>query len=478
MTGYEINDRVGGAAARASVALDPSLKRVAIVGAGVSGLGAAYSLQQSARVHVTLYEKAPTFGGHAHTVDVTLPGLDGGLVTAGVDTGFLVYNERTYPKLIRLLGELGVPTARSDMSFSVQAPAGLRGSTSRLEWSGSSLSTVFAQRRNMASPSFWWMLIEILRFNRLATALAVSGEGDALNEPVGDFLARNKFGEAFREGYLLPMIGCIWSCPLEQMLRFPIATLIRFCHNHGLLQVNDRPAWHTVAGGSRRYVDAILRQIRDARPKAEVTAVRRSDSGVWITVDGAEERFDAVVMACHAPQALRLLGADATSAERQTLGAMRTQPNLAVLHTDSRMMPQARPAWAAWNFERAKVSPADPQESQTVCLHYWLNKLQPLPFRDTVLVSLNPLRSIDEQTVLGRYQWEHPVFDAAAISAQRRLPELQGQRATWFCGAWCGYGFHEDGLSAGVAAAESLLASLDRASRGGSMQNDSVGQAA
>jgi predicted NAD/FAD-binding protein len=441
-------------------------RRVAVVGAGISGLGAARLLAREPGLRVTLFEKASTFGGHAHTVDLTLPGADGRPVTHGVDTGFLVFNERTYPQLIALFAELGVRTARSDMSFSVQAPGGLDGHSSRLEWNGSTLDTVFAQRRNLVSPRFLWMLREILRFNRLATGLAVGGQALQMAEPLGEFLDRHRFGAAFREGYLLPMIGCIWSCPLEQMLRFPVATLIRFCHNHGLLQVEDRPAWHTVDGGSRHYVKAIVDTLEDARAGVPVLGVRRHADGVTVRTAAGTEAFDAVVFACHAPQALALLGDGATPRERSVLGALRTQPNVAVLHTDRRLMPRAPRAWAAWNFERAEPGRAAEADRHAVCLHYWLNRLQPLPFAEPVIVSLNPLREPDPALTFGRFDWEHPVFDAAAIQAQAALGDLQGRERTWFCGAWCGYGFHEDGLSAGLAAARGVAAHFAQAGLG------------
>ena len=440
-----------------------SPRRVAVIGGGIAGLGAAWFLQRDPGVRVTLFEKAASFGGHAHTVDLSLRGTDGLPVSCGVDTGFLVYNERTYPQLIALFAELGITTARSDMSFSVQAPAGLDGRSPRLEWNGSSLDTVFAQRRNLVSPSFLWMLREIMRFNRLASSLAESAQDHVLAEPLGDFLDRHHFGHALREGYLLPMIGCIWSCPLEQMLRFPVATLIRFCHNHGLLQVNHRPAWLTVAGGSKHYVQAIVARLADARASTPVRAVRRDAAGVTVHTDAGAERFDAVVMACHAPQSLALLGQQASPAERAVLGALRTQKNLAVLHTDARQMPVNRKAWAAWNFERAAPGSAQPEAS--VCLHYWINRLQPLPFTEPVIVSLNPLRQPAPALTHGVFEWEHPIFDMAAIQAQRRLPELQGVQRTWFAGAWCGYGFHEDGLAAGSRAAQAVLAHWGQAAQ-------------
>jgi uncharacterized protein len=425
--------------------------RVAVVGGGVSGLGAAHALQQRGFA-VTLFEREPRLGGHAHTVPVTLPDAQGRPVTHGVDTGFLVYNERTYPRLIALLAELGVASAPSDMSFSVQAPQGLDGRSGRLEWNGATLSSVFAQRRNLLSPRFLWMLREILRFNRLATELAARGDEAALQEPLAEWLQRERFGTAFREGYLLPMIACIWSCPLEQMLQFPVATLIRFCHNHGLLQVEGRPRWHTVQGGSVHYVQAIARGLHDVRLATPVLGVLRDAAGVEVATAQGRERFDALVLATHAPQALALLGEQAGSGERQLLQALRTQPNEAVLHTDAELMPRERRAWAAWNFERADARA--PQASERpVCLHYWINRLQPLPFAQDVFVSLNPLRPPRESQVIARQTWAHPVFDAAAIAAQRRLPMLQGERHTWFCGAWTGYGFHEDGLRAGQDAA-------------------------
>ena len=432
------------------------MRRVAVVGSGAAGLAAARSLTQDHGLRVTLFEAEPRFGGHANTVDVTLPDAQGRPVTHGVDTGFLVYNERTYPRLTKLFAALGVVTAPSDMGFSVQSPRGLDGRAAPLEWSGSSLDTVFAQRRNLASPRFWWMLREVLRFNALTTRLAEAGDDAALTEPLGEFLRRHRFGQGFTEGYLLPMIACIWSCPTEQMLRFPVATLIRFCHNHGLLQVENRPPWRTVRGGSRQYVQAMLRDIPDARRSTPVRQVRRDAFGVEVITDGGRERFDALVLACHAPQALALLGADAAPAERALLSRLRTQPNRAVLHTDTRLLPQSRRAWAAWNFERA---PGKSESTASVCLHYWLDRLQPLPFAQPVLVSLNPVRAPRESSVLAQFDYAHPVFDGEAIAAQRRLPTIQGLRRTWFCGAWTGYGFHEDGLKSGLDAARAVAAS-------------------
>lgn len=417
----------------------PQRRRVAVIGSGISGLATAHAL--AADAHVTLYEAGRYFGGHTNTVDVTLGG-----VTHGVDTGFLVFNERTYPQLIRLFGELGVETTASDMSFSVKVP------DIGLEWSGSDLNTVFAQRRNLARPAFLRMLADILRFNKLTTALAVRGEEASLQQPIADFLAEHGFSAAFRDWYFLPMIGSIWSCPTDQMLRFPVATMIRFCHNHGLLQVANRPRWFTVTGGARNYVRKMLPSIPDARLNTPVRSVRRTPLGAVVTTDHGSEAFDDVALACHSDQSLALL-ADATPEERAVLGSIRYHRNRAVLHTDTSVLPTRRLAWAAWNYERASDAP---REEAAVCLHYLLDKLQPLPFQQPVLVSLNPVREPDPASVHGEFDYAHPVFDSAAIAAQARVPALQGRRHTWFCGAWTRYGFHEDGLMSGLAVVHGL----------------------
>ena len=417
-------------------------RRVAVVGSGISGLAVAQAL--AAEAQVTLFESERWFGGHAHTVGVHLDGIG-----HGVDTGFLVFNERTYPQLIDLFARLGVETAPSEMSFSVQSPA------TGWEWCGNDLNGVFAQRGNLVSPRFWSMLADIVRFNRLTTALA---QDDAeLDEPIGDFLDRHRFGAAFRDGYFLPMIGCIWSCPTDQMLRFPVGTMIRFCHNHGLIQLTNRPQWHTVRGGSKHYVDKMLAQVADKRLATPVRAVRRLPpgsglAGVVVHTDGGEERFDDVVLAAHTDQSLPLL-ADAGADEQRVLGAIRYQSNCVLLHTDSSVLPRRTRAWAAWNYERV----ADrSREEAAVCLHYLINRLQPLPWKTPVIVSMNPLRPVREELVLGQWTYTHPVFDHAGVQAQRELARIQGRSHVWFCGAWTRYGFHEDGLMSGLAVVEGL----------------------
>ncbi|MEO8386932.1 MAG: FAD-dependent oxidoreductase [Polaromonas sp.] len=428
--------------------------KVAIVGSGISGLAAAYALKGKA--DITLLEAGAYFGGHTHTVDVTLP-TPRGEVTHGVDTGFLVLNERTYPQLIALFAELGVATVKSDMSFSVRADDFANGRIT--EWSGSSLNSVFAQRSNLGNPRFWGMLRDLLRFNALTTRMAHSGTSAELRQPLGTFLSAHGFGTAFCEWYFLPMMACIWSCPTAQMLQFPVSTMVRFCHNHGLLQITNRPQWWTVQGGARHYVEKITAGIADKRLSTPVRRVEHMDGtsdgkgSVRIHTDAGVELFDRVIIATHSDQALHMLAAP-TAQERETLGAIHYQPNKAVLHTDASVLPTRKAAWAAWNYERAKTSG---QEGARVCLHYLINRLQPLPWEQPVVVSLNPVRPIAQDKIIGEYDYAHPVFDLAAVAAQNRMPALQGKNSRYFAGAWMGYGFHEDGLKAGLAAAAQLL---------------------
>ena len=415
----------------------PAGQRIAVIGAGIAGLSAAWLLSRAH--HVTLFEANDYLGGHTHTVEVTLDG-----VTAPVDTGFLVFNDRTYPNLIELFNHLGIASCASDMSFSVRIAA------ENIEWAGSNLAAVFAQRRNLLRPKFWGMLSDILRFNREATAIAQNG-GSALLT-LGEFLAAGAYGRAFRDWYLLPMAGAIWSCPAAAMLDYPARTFFAFCANHGLLQVSDRPQWRTVIGGARTYVDRLAAEIGEVRVNTPVAAVSRGPRGATLTLASDDiQQFDAVVLACHSDQALRLLG-DADAAEREVLGAIPYQDNSVILHTDERFLPRSRAAWSAWNYH-ADDSAAQPQP---VGVSYLINQLQPLPFRQPVIVTLNPGEEPRPASIIDRYTYAHPVFDQAGIAAQARLPQLQGRRNTWFCGAWAGYGFHEDGLKAGMAVAAGL----------------------
>jgi uncharacterized protein len=419
--------------------------KIAVIGAGIAGLSCAWRLVRGG-ADVTLFEAGAHFGGHANTVDVELEGR-----RFGVDTGFLVYNERTYPNLVALFDELEVETAPSDMSFSVKLPG--------LEWAGSGIDTLFAQRSNLLRPRFLRMAADIVRFNRQASALARGAVMPAMS--LGAFLDEQGYSEQFRSWYLLPMAACIWSCPSEQMLAFPVASFIRFCHNHGLLQLRDRPQWRTVKGGSRHYVRKLLDGIPDQRLATPVLSVSRNPAGgaraLRVHTAGGAEHFDQAVLACHSDQALALL-ADARADERALLSAIRYQPNHAVLHTDAACLPQRRKAWSAWNYQ--STGSAAPQ----VCVHYLLNMLQPLPVATPLIVSLNPLDPPDPARVIAAFDYAHPVFDAAAVAAQQALPGLQGRQGTWFAGAWTGYGFHEDGLRSGLAVAAALLRQFEVAS--------------
>lgn len=417
--------------------------KIAVIGSGISGLSCSYRLAQEG-YDVTLIEANDYFGGHARTVEVTLDG-----VTHGVDTGFLVFNHRTYPRLVQLFDALQVETVATDMSFSVRLPIGRR----TLEWSGTNLDTVFTQRRNLLDPRFLGMLRDILRFNRETKNIVRTGQDALLHMSLGEFLARHRYGNAFRDWYLLPMAGCIWSCPTEQMLDFPLSTFIRFCHNHGLLDIVDRPRWWTVKGGARHYVEKLLAAIPAKRLHTPVKSVTRTECGPisQIRVDTADSTlfYDHVVLACHSDQTLRILK-DASVEEREILGAIRYQPNRAVLHTDFSVLPANRKAWSAWNYQ------SENGKEKNVCVHYLINRLQPLPFHRPVIVSLNPIEEPHPRAVIDQFEYAHPVFDATAVASQKKLAAIQGRSNIWFAGAWTGYGFHEDGLKSGLAVAEAI----------------------
>ncbi|GAC1409131.1 MAG: FAD-dependent oxidoreductase [Burkholderiaceae bacterium] len=427
------------------------MAKIAVIGAGISGLSCAYRLAQAGR-DVTLFEANDYFGGHTHTVDVTQEGK-----TCGVDTGFLVFNHRTYPNLVRLFAELDIKTTPTDMSFSVKLPIGSPFGTRTLEWAGGDLGAVFAQRRNAFDPRFLRMVGDILRFNKQATALALAGDADMPPISLGAFLQQEAYSTQFRDWYLLPMAGCIWSCPTQQMLAFPLASFIHFCHNHGLLQVNDRPQWQTVVGGARHYVEKMLKGIPQTLLGTPVLSVSRhaTVNGVQIQIRTAERGylFDHVVMASHSDESLALLS-DVTPPERRLLSAITYQPNRAVLHTDTRCLPANRKTWSAWNYQS---DGAKDGHFAKVCVHYLINRLQPLPFAMPLIVSLNPLDEPDPGKILGIYDYAHPAFDVAAVAAQAEIATRQGRDNTWFAGAWMGYGFHEDGLKSGLAVASSLV---------------------
>lgn len=428
-----------------AITISNKRKKIAIIGSGISGLGCAYLLAD--HHDVTVYESDSRLGGHSNTVDVQTDGH-----TFGVDTGFLVFNERTYPTLCRLFGHLKVPVVKSEMSFSVQI------GKPELEWSGTDLSTVFAQRRNLLRPAFWSMLLDTLRFNRTATRDLDNAEMAALS--LGDYLDQEGYGESFRNNYLLPMAAAIWSCPTAQMLDYPFHTFVRFCHNHGLLQIIDRPTWMTVAGGSKTYVSMLANAIKSRGGKIEkacaIQAVTRNTDAVSIRTPLGETEFDHVVLACHSDQALELLGKNATPDERNYLSKIRYQPNRAILHSDSSLLPKRKSVWSAWNYASPGVSMSDGRTSPPVAVSYLLNRLQPLPTEKPIIVSLNPWREPDQKYVYREINYAHPVFDAAAIEAQAAINSISGEHRTSFAGAWLGYGFHEDGFASAVRAAGRL----------------------
>lgn len=402
--------------------------KIAVVGSGVAALSSAWLLSQ--RHKVTVYEKAERLGGHSHTVAAGTAQDE-----VQVDTGFICFNDATYPNLIALFAHLGIQTRATDMSFAVSLDDG------RFEYAAPGL---FAQRRNLLRPRFWSMLGEILRFYRQAP-IDLAG----LTDPeltLGDYLKRQGFSAAFRDDHLLPMAAAIWSSPTHTLMDYPAEAFIRFCGNHGLLKLAGRPLWRTVEGGSRVYVERLASAIPDIRLDCGVTTVRRTGEGVVVQDGrGGVERFDHVVIGAHADQALAML-AEPTMQERALLGAFRYSRNLTVLHMDRSLMPRRRRAWASWNYIGA---------DDGLCVTYWMNRLQGLPGQD-LFVTLNPPRPPRPDTLLRSELYEHPIFNPAAIQAQKRLWALQGRGGVWFCGAHFGAGFHEDGLQSGLAVAEQL----------------------
>jgi len=414
------------------------LLRIAVVGTGISGLISSYLLHR--HHEVTLFEADDRPGGHTNTVSVDLP--EGRLA---VDTGFIVYNERTYPGLVRLLAELKVPTQPSDMSFS------MRDDGAGLEYRGTTANALFAQRRNLARPAFLRMLADVARFNRMARRLLVADPGP--DYTLDDLLAESRWSPGFVQWYMVPLCSSIWSADPATFTRMPAATLARFFARHGMLSFGDKPAWRTVTGGARRYVDAIVDPLDRAgrlRLSSPVVSVARSDRGVALRVRGAEraEMFDHVVLATHSDQALHVLE-DATPAEKDVLGAIAYQPNRAVLHTDDSFLPVNRRARAAWNYRRPAGG-----GSAVATLTYDMNRLQSLPTTTPVLVTLND--EPDPERVLARFAYAHPVLDGPAVAAQRRHHEISGVDKVSYCGAYWGYGFHEDGLQSGLAVCRRL----------------------
>lgn len=421
--------------------LEPKRLKIAVIGSGISGASAAWALHG---VHdVTVYEQSERPGGHTATVDIDYDGTP-----VSVDTGFIVYNELNYPNLTALFAHLGVDTHDSDMSFALSLDHG------KLEWGGDSLSTLFAQKRNLLRPSFLLMLREILRFNRIC--LRDRADGHLTSRSIGDYLNWRGFSPGFMNNYLVPIAAAIWSTPAKRMLEFPATYFVNFFENHRLIHA-ERPTWRTVTGGSRNYLIRLLAPLGDrVRLGAGVISVRRTAHGVDILdTTGRSEGFDKVIVACHTDQALRMLDRP-TLEERQILTAIPYGPNRVVLHRDERLMPKRKKVWASWNYLRS----SDQRSDASVAVSYWMNRLQGIDASRPLFVTLNPDREPRPELVFGDYSFDHPQFGANAMDIQARLKAIQGDNNTFFAGAWTGYGFHEDGLNSGIAAAEALGATL------------------
>ncbi|MFN3634762.1 MAG: NAD(P)/FAD-dependent oxidoreductase [Rhizobium rhizophilum] len=413
-------------------------RRIAVIGSGISGLSSAWLLSKT--MDVVLYETEDRPGGHSNTV--LAPGVAKDIP---VDTGFIVYNDRNYPNLVKLFEHLDVPTLPSNMSFAASLGGGA------FEYSGSGLSGLLGQKSNILRPRFWRMVKDILRFYKEAPALLDRRELEGVS--LGDYLASADYAPTFVEDHLLPMGAAIWSTTASEMRLYPLHAFIRFFANHGLLTLKDRPRWRTVKGGSREYVTRILADFSgEVRLSTAVTGVRRGSAGVEVTdIRGGVDTFDDVVFASHANQSLDMLE-DADREEREVLESFQYTPNLAVLHSDERLMPKRKSVWSSWNY----VAEQQADSSDALCVTYWMNMLQSLDPATPLFVTLNPCRPIDPSKIIKTFNYEHPLFDVAAMRAQRHIWQLQGRRNTWFCGAYFGSGFHEDGLQAGLAVAEAL----------------------
>ncbi|MGP7734007.1 NAD(P)/FAD-dependent oxidoreductase [Oceanimonas smirnovii] len=415
------------------------MSNIAVIGSGIAGLTSAWLLSKQHKV--TLFEANDYLGGHTATVDVSLNGR-----SYAVDTGFIVFNDRTYPRFQRLLEQVGVRARPTEMSFSVQQ------ASTGLEYNGHTLSTLFAQRKNLINSRFYGFLLEIVRFNLLCKRALKEGSLSD-KDTLGRFLERHGFSAFFAGHYVLPMVAAIWSSSLADSRHFPLAFFLRFFNHHGLLNLIDRPQWYVVEGGSRSYIPALVKEVQQVRLNTPVQWVRRLDNGVEISSAAGTELFDEVIFACHSDQALTLLS-DATAAEREVLGGLEYRNNEVVLHTDTRLLPTERRAWASWNYY------LDGGEDALPAVTYNMNILQGIQANETFCVTLNRAEAIAPERILRRFTYAHPVYHRAAITAQGRRSEICGQRHTHFCGAYWYNGFHEDGVRSALDVCERFGASL------------------
>lgn len=422
--------------------------KIAIIGTGISGLTCGYYLHK--HHDVTLFEANDYIGGHTATVDVEVQGK-----SYAIDTGFIVYNDRTYPNFMRMMKEVGVKGVPTQMSFSVKNAA------TGLEYNGHTLSTLFAQKRNLLNPTFYRFIFEILRFNKLAKSSAESDKSLLATQTLGDFLSHHRFSDYFTQNYILPMGAAIWSSTLADMRAFPLGFFLRFFLNHGLLDVVNRPQWYVIEGGSRSYIGPLTQGFADQiRLNSPVTSVSRDSAGVTVMSNGNSERFDRVIFACHSDQALAML-AEPTQSELSILGAMEYQSNEVVLHCDESLLPVRRSAWASWNYA---LDGSEDEQSRLPTLTYDMNILQHIESDTTFCVSLNSSNVIDRSKILRTFTYSHPVFSTQSIEAQQHREKLWGQNNTWFCGAYWYNGFHEDGVKSALDVVEGILASVNNAS--------------
>lgn len=417
------------------------MKNIAIIGSGISGLTSAYLL--SREHHVTVFEKNDYIGGHTATKDIEVDGK-----CYAIDTGFIVYNERTYPNFIKLLNQLGITEQKTEMSFSVMNPS------ANLEYNGSTLNTLFAQRSNLLKSSFWRLILEILRFNKLCKALYEQDEID-VELTLGDFLKQHKFNQAFSQNYILPMGAAIWSSSLVEMTQFQLKFFVRFFYNHGLLDIQNRPQWFVIPGGSKQYIYPLIKSFENnIELNSQIKSVSRTSSGVTLLFeDGQSKQFDDVVFACHSDQALQLLG-DANAQEQEILSSMPYRDNQVVLHTDTNLLPKRRLAWASWNYH------LDSNQNRPACVTYNMNILQGLESDTTFCVTLNNTDRIDANKILQTFHYSHPVFNQSSLAAQQRRLEICGKNHTHFAGAYWHNGFHEDGVRSAVEVAQRFGISL------------------
>ena len=417
---------------------------IAVIGSGISGLSAAWLLSKSH--DVTLFEKRNRFGGHSNSINVDLSNNHGSINTP-VDTGFIVYNELTYPNLTKFFEHLNIKTEKSNMSFSASIQQG------RFEYAGTGLSGLLAQKYNVLRPRFWSMIKGILRFYQSSRKDAMLEINNTIT--LGEYLHREKYSKSFIRDHIYPMAGCIWSASFEEIENYPLRAFVRFFANHGLLETRaeNRPEWRTVSGGSQNYVKRVIDSIHGTcLKKKSVSSLSREKNHIEVhTCDGHQHTFDQVVIATHSDQAISMLQ-QPTEQEKRILHRIRYAKNSVVLHTDTGLMPVQKKAWASWNYLSGNNGNLDTSTSLT----YWMNRLQNIDYQFPLFVTLNPFRKIPESKILNSFTYDHPMFDAAALFAQEKLWEIQGHNRTWYCGAYLGYGFHEDGLQAGLSVAEAI----------------------